>query len=158
MGSNDNDERIDNLLRRNTLELYTVSIKLKETYNECQYYMSFEGLKTFYETSFFAKSKFCNELHDHIKANSSFDLFVPKVKSIYYITHLTFCLIFKSREIEYLLNKALRLEEKSAEILKQMVDQDKAHGNVALEDFIRIHSQQQAERLGALRKMINTYY
>src|SRR5690606_1428460 len=136
MGSIENNERNDYQIRRHTLELYAVSIKLKETYNECQYYMSFEGLKTFYETSFFTKSKFCNQLRDHIKSRNSLDLFIPKVKSIYYITHITFCLIFKSKEIKYLLKKALQLEEKSADILNKMVDQHTVK-NSELEDFIR---------------------
>lgn len=156
MGDFENNEH-NNQIRRNTLELYAVSIKLKETYNECQYYMSFEGLKTFYETSFFTKSKFCNELHRHIKSNNPIDLFLPKVKSIYYITHITFCLIFKSKEIKYLLNKALTLEEKSAEILNQMMDQNLGK-NGALEDFIIVHARHQQGRISALRKMVNTYY
>ncbi|HLV63843.1 hypothetical protein [Galbibacter sp.] len=157
MGSIGNYERSDNQVRRDTLELYAVTIKLKETYNECQYYMSFEGLKNFYETSFFTKSKFCNQLHDHIKSRNTFDLFLPKAKSIYYITHITFCLIFKSNEIKYLLKKALQLEEKSADILNKMVDQHTVK-NSELEDFIRVHAHQQPGRISALRKMINTYY
>lgn len=158
MGGISKNERSEIQVRQNTLELYTISIKLKETYNECQYYMSFEDLKTFYETSFFTKSKFCDQLHDHIKANNPLDLFLPKVKSIYYITFITFCLIFKSKEIEYLLNKALQLEEKSAEILKRINKLDQGKGGASIEEFIKSHSEQQPAHLNALRKMINTYY
>ncbi|WP_417363006.1 hypothetical protein [Galbibacter sp.] len=158
MGGISKNERSEIQVRQNTLELYTISIKLKETYNECQYYMSFKDLKTFYETSFFTKSKFCDQLHDHIKANNPLDLFLPKVKSIYYITFITFCLIFKSKEIEYLLNKALQLEEKSAEILKRINKLDQGKGGASIEEFIKSHSEQQPAHLNALRKMINTYY
>ena len=44
MGKN---EKIDIQIWRNIVALYATSINLKETYNECQYYMSFEDLKTF---------------------------------------------------------------------------------------------------------------
>lgn len=157
MSSIDKNERSEIEVRQDIVALYTVSIKLKETYNECQYYMSFEDLKTFYESSFFTKSKFCNQLHDYIKATNAFDLFLPKVKSVYYISYVTFCLFFKSSEIGYLLNKALRLEEKSTEILKRIVGQHQGKG-VVVEEFIKSHAHQQPEHLVALRKMINTYY
>lgn len=158
MGGIGKNEHYDIQVRRKIIALYTLSVKLKETYNECQYYMSFEDLKVFYETSFFTKSKFCNQLHDLIKSNNAFDLFLPKVKSTYYITYITFLLIFKSKEIEYLLNKALAVEVKSAEILKELAAENISNDNVTIEEFISTHSEQQPERINALKKMINTYY
>lgn len=158
MGGIGKNRHNDIQVKRKIIALYTLSIKLKETYNECQYYMSFEDLKAFYETSFFTKSKFCNQLHDLIKTNNALDLFLPKIKSTYYISYITLCLIFKSKEIEYLLNNAVVLEEKSFEILNELAALEHRNGNVVIEEFISRHSQQQQERISSLKKMIKTYY
>lgn len=155
MGKN---EKMDVQVWRNIVALYATSINLKETYNECQYYMSFEDLKTFYEASFFTKLKFCDQLHDHIRSTRSLDLFLPKVKSTYYITNITVCLMFKSNEIEFLLHKALTLEEKSSKILNILVaTRDTAH-YTPIAELITSQHRQQPERIRTLKKMLNKYY
>lgn len=155
MGKN---EKFDIQAWRNIVALYAISINLKETYNECQYHMSFEDLKSFYEASFFSKLKFCDHLHDYIKATRSLDLFLPKVKNTYYITKITVGLIFKSNEIEYLLHKALALEERSSEILNQLDCDQNPACSAPIAELITNHGQQQHERIATLKKMLKKYY
>lgn len=144
--------------RKKIIDLYTLCLKLKETYNECQFYMSFEDLKTFYETSFFTKSTFCKKLHDFIKSNNSSDLFLPRVKSTYYISYLTFALFFKSKEMKYLLNKSLGLELQSSQILKELIALGYDNPNVQLDEFISSYAQNQEQRIKVLTRMIDKYY
>ncbi|QLE01516.1 hypothetical protein HX109_08035 [Galbibacter sp. BG1] len=107
-------------VEKNIVKVYQGSCQLKETYNECQYYMSHNELKLFYEESFFSVNTLCVSLQDYVKTKSLWRMPFLKFNNAVYITKLTIHLFFTEDEFKWLFSKALLLEERNFKILEKL--------------------------------------
>ncbi|MDG3582464.1 hypothetical protein [Galbibacter pacificus] len=146
------EKRINISTKKHVRQLYTVNSNLKEVYNECQYYMSHTELKEFYEKSFFSKNNFSNNLYSYLKVRNKGVLFITDLKTSYFISCLTFQLIFQKNKIRFLFKKALKLEERNFELLKKLLKTSVLPESLV--PILKNHHDSQATRIAAIKKVL----
>ncbi|MCM5664248.1 hypothetical protein [Galbibacter mesophilus] len=142
-------------IKKNVIKIFRRSCKLKETYNECQYYMSHSELKLFYEESFFSANTLCNCLDEYVRTWGWTTSLISKFHNAAYITKLTGQLFFTDDEFKLLFTKALFLEEKNFEILKSL---DKDSIPEEIKEMLVSELVAQEKRIKTLKSILKNHY
>ncbi|WP_417442982.1 hypothetical protein [Joostella sp.] len=138
-------------IQRELVKLYDVSCKLKETYNECQYYMTPDELKMFYEESFFSKYNFCNDIRLYLEKNHNVSFFKSRLRNSFYVTKITLFLFIEKDGCGYLFENALALEEQNNKLLLKLLEE---HLPDELRHKLLKHSLGQEKRIESLKNII----
>ncbi|MCX2681106.1 hypothetical protein OOZ15_14230 [Galbibacter sp. EGI 63066] len=146
--------KIRSSVKRKLTKLYVVNSKLKETYYECQFYMSHDELKKFYEENFFSINSICDNLYHHLKETNKWGLFFSKIRSICYISVLTLRLYFVKNKFRFLFNRAISLEKKNFGILQGLVVEDEV---IQRFDILGSYYEHQGDRMRMIKNTLRSH-
>ncbi|EIJ37838.1 hypothetical protein JoomaDRAFT_0807 [Galbibacter orientalis DSM 19592] len=141
--------------QKNIIELYVINCKLKETYNECQYYISPSELKIFYEESFFTKNDFCLDMYDSFMNKQKLALVKAHTQVSVYISILALNLLIVKDGSAYLFKKALALEERNAFVIAALIKEEVSE---SLKEDMSQRFKTQEKRITTLRSIIKNHY